>query len=331
MKEALLSELEEARLISARHPSHGDPFTRRTIAATHYYFGISDTPRHTSVLNLGDKGTYLVNNQLGRLGRFGNQILQYGACRTLAELTGAIFLYPTWAGSVLFNGAQSAVPNVKLDSRKISIIDADTVPQDKLLGLLELPGICELTGYFGAYPALMLNNRATFKQAFTYIPRLETALQEAKYKDLGENNNYLAVHVRKGDFTNDPDLDTPLERYVLSIKLILERHPDLNLVLLTDDDAVTDALKKTDMSVIKPAVFYSSDLQFVYEHYLIRTAPYILLAPNSTFSYTAALLSDTCCCPFLPTFNGAVRLDVWAGKTIETYTKYFDNNVFLKK
>lgn len=111
-----------------------------------------------------------------------------------------------------------------------------------------------------------------------------------KFMRLAENylvQPTLAMHIRRGDYVN---VSAPLidyEQYLhvaLSFKAIVK-----NIIIVTDEEVPNDVIEKLSGSGLNVTLLVNED-EFL-SHCVLRKAS-ILLAANSQFSYTAALLRD---------------------------------------
>jgi hypothetical protein len=130
------------------------------------------------------------------LGRFGNQLHQYAACRKYAEMIGAEFEVSSWVGQDIFGLSDSTY------SRELPERDGDAV------GSFEWGETnIRLCGYFQLQRWVELLSRAELRSWLTVRPEL---LEVCRVP-----GSYTAAHLRQGDYIGNASYANVPERSYL--------------------------------------------------------------------------------------------------------------------
>jgi hypothetical protein len=125
-----------------------------------------------------------------------------------------------------------------------------------------------------------------------------------------KNVEYCVVHIRRGDYLNVSDKIIEVDeliRLMQKIKHLLPR------IILISSDSYLTLLEKEKLAECLPGFTYKyiepSESPFLV-HDLMRTSK-VLIASNSTFSFSAGLLANDDCLVFFPTkyFGQGLRPD----------------------
>ncbi len=269
--------------------------------------------------------------EFGRMGRWGNQIFQYSFLKTYACRYDLEVQIPAWIGEDLY-GLRDARPDegvypVVREKAKHAI-------DDTVIPHLAQP-LCNVNveGWFQYHMSYYRPDKDYIQNLFAEpLPavrqRVVPALEELRRR--GET--LVGLHIRRGDFGAGKDYITPVAWYrqLLDAKFKAWPHPvlfiateDLSLVEdfrqfnpLTVDDLGLDlknqpmahfAYLKHDLKQRDPRA-----LDFFPEWYLLQRCD-VLLLPNSTFGFTAAMTSRTCRQVFRsdPAVGGFAELADW--------------------
>ena len=192
--------LSEARHLVRAYPSHGRPFTELTNQFLEHRLNLGITVQTGAQSN--SKGMALCLPHLGALGRFGNQILQYGFGRLIAIHCNADLIFPEWAGSRVFNDSfpQPVQTTYQVCS---GVIDADSVSPEYICSSMREGHALQVTGYFGRYANHFPNSAAQFRSHFSYRTEIKNLLLCSLEADGLTSNRYAALHVRRGDFVGN--------------------------------------------------------------------------------------------------------------------------------
>lgn len=216
----------------------------------------------------------------GGLGRMGNQMFTIAGVIGIAVRSGQLYGFPEWL-----------TKDNEIFGQQVDNIN------DHLLN--PLPGIPEgMTfddwGYFWGYRDIVVpyGNYTidAHMQCFKFFEHCLPLIQETfRFKDEPEQNDYVAIHFRAGDYIDDATAQHPrcsTEYYLQAIALF---PPDTKFMLFSDDLSAIDKLRHNgDLFVrIEPIAGgnYISDFK------LMKRCKSFICA-NSSFSFMAALLGE---------------------------------------
>ncbi|MBF0562568.1 MAG: tetratricopeptide repeat protein [Alphaproteobacteria bacterium] len=231
-------------------------------------------------------GDFVSMATLGRNGRFGNQILQYGFLRTYAHVHGLGWEAPDWIGRDLFGH------NDPMISGGLPILhesDAD------LIGSLEKTGANvfvnrDFWGYFAVSTAAYAPYRDFYRSLFNWSEAARRIVETAVAQLRARGRTLVALHLRRGDFGYGPFWIAPESWYVAWLTEIWADLADPVLFIATDDPAVVGAflafspLTGTDLPPPPAGV------EFLVDFGVLINAD-VLAISNSTFSFTASMLN----------------------------------------
>lgn len=272
------------RAIAIR-PGDATVFTRRAQMLLRHHWGPPPPPRNpdTAKPRVGF-------SELGGQGRFGNQLLQYGALRLYADRAGAEAEAPDWIGRDLFD-LDDPMPTGPLTRLSEDAVD--------LLAGPARSGV-DLFGYFcGSWKDVSHRRndlRALFRPAQRSAGYLETAEQRVR----AGGRTVVAIHLRRGDFGYGKFWVAPEEWYSVWLSKLWPTLDNPVLYVATDAPALVDRfadfepLSANDLAAPPPGA------EFLADFHVLRSADVIGVS-NSTFSVSAAMLN--------PTIRLAVRPD----------------------
>jgi hypothetical protein len=194
--------------------------------------------------------------QLGRFGRFGNQLFQYAFAKAYAQSVGAVLQTPPWVGQVLFEDINDPPCSANL----------------RTLGLDEIPPPLttdvNLFGYFQFAGAFKHYGLSDVRRWFRF---------KSEWRDRFTERHDLVAHLRRGDY---------LTKYAstfctvgdLAYKNAMERLGYLpqNAVWVRED---------------YPTQFPHPGLEWLQDFFTLMNAR-VLFRANSTFSWWAATLGE---------------------------------------
>ena len=212
-------------------------------------------------------------NRLGQFGRLGNQMFQYAALKGIAHHRGLKFSIPfspeldDWQDHQLSK-------YFKLDkSLQVEIINNQNERWESHFHFDEtLFETCEdgtdLMGYFQT------------EKYFSHIRNEILNDFEIKQKFEKPAEEYIALHVRRGDYVNQPQFHPTcsVEYYFNALGLL----PDMPVVVMSDD---IEWCKQ-----FIPATFYFGDTSNIHDLYVMTQASHNIIA-NSSFSWWGAWLN----------------------------------------
>lgn len=216
---------------------------------------------------------------LGRFGQFGNQLFQYAALKASARKHNLKLEIPEdWLGRKVFLDCDKEAP-ISQTPREQKMIEGQT----PLWMDGELRN-CDVKGYLQCHTRHY--DREHFRSLFRFNPELEDGLA-AMYKEVkGNASPLVAIHIRRGDY------DIPSRSHnIAPTKWYLdwlEKNWDKldNPILFIASDEIDKV--REDFRAYNPQTFEGKN--FLCDYYVLAHAD-ILLASNSTFSFTAAMLN----------------------------------------
>lgn len=253
----------------------------------------------------------VASSTLGAIGRFGNQVLQYGFLRLYAERHGLALETPAWIGGELFGcGEPPVTPGRRVVTElELGLFEAGFESREPTAGI-------DIWGWFQVDTTTLARQRRLFREIFAPRPALAHRLDLAAQRLCAGGRTPVGLHLRRGDFRQPwghPLIDrlylaTPVDRY----REWLERlWPTLERpVLFVASDEPVDV--GTELGDFAHETARSLDAE-------IPTAPYYpdffllsrcraIAASNSSFSFAAAMLApeSTVCVRPVP---GSRRLE----------------------
>lgn len=210
----------------------------------------------------------------GGLGRFGNQMWTIAGCIGIARANNTDFAFPKWINH------DNALFGANRDD--LSRYFANHLP------LLPDGRIWHEYGYFWGYKDVKLKSGDWSINAHLQSPKFfEHCIDEVRHyftlKNEAEQNNFCAVHVRAGDYVNDPNAYHPIcstEYYQKAVSLM----PAGTKYIVFSDD-LDFAKNRTGIDGIYLSEHYIDDFR------LMKKCKHFIIA-NSSFSAMAAILAD---------------------------------------
>lgn len=214
----------------------------------------------------------------GGLGRMGNQMFTIAGCIGIARKSGQPFGFPHWK---TYDNALFGQP---VDDMKDYFVNP----------LPELPAdlIIQDYGYFWGYRDIYLPSGSWTIDAHLQDPRFfEHCIDEVRnyfrMKDEQDMSDYTAVHLRFGDYIDDPNAYHPVcskEYYVNAIEAIRQSQYD-ELLVFTDGniDQVESRLGDYNYSIYKG--------NYIDSFKIMKKCKSFITA-NSSFSAMAAILGE---------------------------------------
>lgn len=244
---------------------------------------------------------------LGRMGRWGNQCLQYAFLRVYAARHGAEVEIPAWAGRALLGAS---------DREPTALLPRYEEPAD-LNGYPVPPAGAEVVGrdfvgWAQYHTSWYLPDRDLFRAVLQPAAELEARLRPAVAALRARGGTTVGVHLRRGDYGRTIFYVTPVEWYLRLLARLWPTLEDPVLFVATEDPELVDAFE-----VYAPATASSLGVELRaqqipgYEYLpldLRRREPHqldfypdfhllsrcdVLVAPSSTFSFVPALLNPS--------------------------------------
>ena len=246
---------------------------------------------------------------LGRYGRFGNQLFQYGALRIYARRYGLQLQNAAWIGEDLF-GIEPSPITEKLPPYVEGCGTPEKPCVDPPVGLSlrgkDFQGYAQYhTSYFAGARKWV---RELFRPAAPVQERLEAPLQILKER----GKTLIGLHLRRGDYGRLAFYITPVEWYLRWLERNWSSLEDPVLFIATESPALAEEFAEynpvmtPDLGVdlkAEPMPTYQYlghdmeqrdpwQMDFFPDWYSLTHCD-VMLMPNSTFSLTAAMFSDT--------------------------------------
>jgi len=238
----------------------------------------------------------LTVKQLGRKGRFANQLLQYAMLRQRARDAGADYCCPAWVGQELFGLKDPPPVKGAVDIGYKFPLDAAWYDKELFRGLFRP------------------------QEEFTH-----TTLDYFR----GTNNTVIGLHLRRGDYGTFQRKSArwafvaPTAWYVAWLKENWSRFHEPVLFIASDDAVAV----KGDFGGY-PAFWYPTPSSrhdaVVYADFYVLTQCDVLLISNSTFGYAASMLNERATEFWRPRLGEKklIPYEPWQGPLIFTDEKY---------
>jgi len=227
-------------------------------------------------------------NALGQMGRLGNQMFQFAALKGIAQNNGYEYCLPptrnknVWTDHQLFNPFK--LKNVEekniqfIDVSKPTIIENSFSFDEKLFN--ECPDDVSIQGYFQT-EKYFKHIRNNILEDFEFI---DDILEPAK-KTISNWKNPIALHIRRTDYTIDPNhtvLD--LSYYEEALKLFDE---NCEVIIFSDEPKWC-----MDQKLFESDRFMVSETNDTYMDLCLMTLCSGHIIANSSFSWWGAWLSS---------------------------------------
>lgn len=292
------------------NPGFGEAFTRRALSLLTRRWGPPPAP-----VPAGGPGRRLASTALGRNGRFGNQLLQYGVLRLYAAQHGLTLEVPPWLGRHLYD-------------------HDDPLPGPALPRVAEADGEAALTASFRGEPVTALANRdvsgyfcgdttplAPFKKEFRALfmpgrhlqPHADALL--GRLRDAG--GTVVALHLRRGDFGWGRFWIAPASWYLDWLEIVWPTLDRPLLFIATDDPALLREFSAYRPVTARDLAEPIAGAEFFTDFHVLCHADRVAIS-NSSFSFVATMLNHNAS-EFLrpePTRRALVPYDPWAAPVL---------------
>lgn len=222
---------------------------------------------------------------LGRRGRFGNSILQYGFLRCYAAEYGLGYEVPNWVGRYLFEG-NDPWPSTALQF----LNEEDARFEDSLARRTPLVYVnYDFNGHFCYNTASMARHRQLFGRIFEPNRIIGPLLDRAVERLRCQGRTLVVAHLRRGDFGAEPFWIAPEQWYLDWLEAHWAGLTRPVLYIASDDPAILASfrafapLTRQDLGETIPGAEFYLDF-----HMLSRGD--VVLISNSTFSFTATMI-----------------------------------------
>ncbi len=251
--------------------------------------------------------------KFGRMGRWGNQIFQYSFLQTYALQHGLTVQVPPWVGEELY-GFRDERP----DGRRlpVTVEKGEHEIADTIIPHLRHPlRNADVEGWFQYHTSYYAPHREQIMQLFAEpVSEVRERLRPARtlLETLGDTT--VGIHFRRGDYGRNMFYITPVDWYVAWLREHYARLDKPVIFVATESLETLEELRtkfparyETCESLgvnlrDQPLPHYNylprdkrthdpRAMEFFPDFYLLQQACDILLMPNSTFSFGAAMTS----------------------------------------
>lgn len=269
------------------NPGRGEAFTGRAVNRLARRYGPPPVPAPRA-----GTGRRLASTSLGWHGRFGNQLLQYGALRLYAARHGLTLEVPPWPGRHLF-GLDDPLPGPELPRLPEREVEASVMASLKDVGGGaggEVLADRDVTAYFCGDTSFLAPHREAFRGFFTPGPGIRpwTDALTARLREVG--HTVVALHIRRGDFGWGPFWMAPESWYLRWLDAVWPGLDQPVLYVATDDPRCLSAfaayrpLSARDLAEPIPGAEFLTDFHVLCEADLVAVS-------NSSFSFVATMLN----------------------------------------
>jgi hypothetical protein len=233
-------------------------------------------------------------SNLGYRGRFGNQLLQYAFLRLYAKRQGVAFAAPNWVGRYLY------ASDYQLPAGELPTVDEGNADLFAVLrGERPGPVDCDLTGFFCVHTREWGDAAGDFRALFRIAPLLAGRFANAFDALRQDSRTVVAIHLRRGDFGYGPFWIAPCSWYLEWLQQLWPTLRSPVLYLATDDAHVARRFAAYSPLLAQDLPTALAEVPYALDHYVLSHADRVAIS-NSTFSFTAAMLNETCSGFFRP-------------------------------
>lgn len=292
------------------NPGFGEAFTRRALSLLTRRWGQPPVPAPA-----GGPGRRLASTVLGLNGRFGNQLLQYGALRLYAARHGLTLEVPPWLGRHLYDHADP-LPGPALP--RVAEADGEAALTASLRG--EHSAVLadrDVSGYFCGDTTPLAPFREEFRALFTPGRNLQPYADAVLGRLRDAGRTVVALHLRRGDFGWGRFWIAPASWYRHWLETVWSTLDHPLLFIATDDPA-----QLREFAAYRPVT--GCDLaepiagaEFFTDFHVLCHADRVAIS-NSSFSFVATMLNrnaDGFHRPD-PTRRALVPYDPWASPVL---------------
>lgn len=269
------------------NPGRGEAFTGRAVNLLIRRFGPPPLPAPRA-----ETGRRLASTSLGWHGRFGNQLLQYGALRLYAARHGLTLEVPPWPGRHLY-GLDDPLPGPALPRLPEREVEASVMAA--LSGVRrgterEVLADHDVTAYFCGDTGFLASHRDAFRGFFTPGPHIRPWTDALTARLRAAGRTVVALHIRRGDFGWGPFWVAPESWYLRWLDAIWPGLDQPVLYVATDDPRCLSAfaayrpLSARDLAEPVPGAEFLTDFHVLCEADLVAVS-------NSSFSFVATMLN----------------------------------------
>jgi len=245
--------------------------------------------------------------EFGKWGRWGNQLFQYAFLKIYASKWGCELQLPPWVGNVLLAANDPpitvALPQTRETTDKL---EQGQPPNGAELVGRDYQGYAQFhTGYYRPHEERIRND------LWLPSPQLRGRMRPAMEKLWGMGKSRIGIHLRRGDFGRLCFYVTPVDWYLRWLDEHWKRFEEPVLFIATETpDLVREfsdyhPVTTTDLGIdltggpmehyqyLRPDLRMREPWQMdFFPDWCMLASCDVVLAPNSTFSFTAAMAGD---------------------------------------
>lgn len=292
------------------NPGFGEPFTRRAVTLLTRRWGPPPGPAPA-----GGPGHRLASTSLGCNGRFGNQLLQYGALRLYAARHGLTLEVPPWLGRHLYDH-DDPLPGPALP--RMAEADGEAALTASLRGE-HAPVLADrdVSGYFCGDTTPLAPFQEEFRALFTpgrhLRPHADAVLGRLRGAGRTAGHTVVALHLRRGDFGWGRFWIAPVSWYLYWLETVWPTLDRPLLYIATDDPAEVRAFAAYRPVTAHDLAEPIAGAEFFTDFHVLCHADRVAIS-NSSFSFVATMLNRNAAGFHRPepTRQALVPYDPWA-------------------
>ncbi len=260
-------------------PSSGENFTRHACLLLRTAFDWPRLPRRHAA------DPKVRASVIGLKGRFGNSILQYAFLRAYAAEFNLGYEVPEWVGRYLFDGndpwPSAPMPMLREEDARLEDSLARREPR--------LYVNFDFDGHFCYNTASMARHKGLIGQALAPHPLIRPLLDRAVGRLRGMGATLVAMHLRRGDFGQEPFWIAPeawYQDWLAAHWAELERPV---LYIASDDPQILEAFRAYSPVTVRDLGETIPGADFFLDYHVLSQGDVVLIS-NSTFSFTATMM-----------------------------------------
>jgi len=213
-------------------------------------------------------------NNMGHMGRLGNQMFQYAGVKGVATHKGYWYSVPS---NISLNECFKIPETLPNNNHKVVSVDKFEFDEKFFNHCLDDVDVC---GYFQT-EKYFKHIEQQIRQDFTFHDRIVE--QCLSYKSALPNTQIISLHIRRSDYISDPNFEClSLDYYRNGLKLL----PNFPVIVFSDDPEWCKNEFKKDSFIISPFTdpFYDLCLMTLCDYHIIA---------NSSFSWWGSWLAKS--------------------------------------
>jgi len=295
-----------------KYEGAGWSFTNRSILLIkkHYKNFLIENKNYIKIKKTKENYNGVITmSDLGLLGRFGNQILQYMFLKLCALRNNLKVETPDWLGRYMFEACKDE--NISYCLKRLEIsdfvknglkIESKKLINKDIRGFIEFPIIAD-------------------KREKSFLISLFEPISFWKNKlDKGYNilqkmgNTIISFHLRRGDFINSKQWIPDIDLYILWLEKNWKKFKNPVLYIASDDVFnVKKIFHKYRPLTRRDIIEKIYGIDFFIDHYILKKSNIVIVSPESSFSLTASMLNISGSHFFIPEKNKncIIQFDPW--------------------